>query len=236
MNKIYILIPSRIGSTRLPRKPLIKINGKSLIQRAYENAKSITDNVYVATDSKEIQENLSNMTNNVIMTSSDHISGTDRIFEAASYLGIKDQDLIINMQGDEPFIPNEAIKQLIIDFEKNNCDVITLSNKLESKSDLLNPNCVKVNIDKDNYALDFYRLNENQNLKRHIGVYGYLFGTLEKLVSLEPTKREIDNRLEQLRFLDNKYTIFVSKYNKQILHGIDTEEDVIKAQNYLEND
>ena len=101
----YILIPSRIGSTRLKNKPLIDLDGKSIIQRAISNALSITENAYVATDSDLIKSNVEQITNNVIMTSSSHISGTDRIYEAAKKLGLNDKTLILNLQGDEPFIP-----------------------------------------------------------------------------------------------------------------------------------
>ena len=235
MNNTYILIPSRIGSTRLNRKPLIEINGESLIQRVYKNAQHLTNNVFVATDSDEIKDNLSDLTDNVIITSSNHISGTDRVYEAATIIGLDRDDLIINLQGDEPFLPSNAVNQLVNDYKKNTCDVITLSNHLESTSDLSNPNCVKVDIDMNNFALDFFRLSEKKNLKRHVGVYGYSFHTLNKLVSLDPTKREIENKLEQLRFLDHQFKIYVSNYGGQIPHGIDTEEDVIKAQNYLNN-
>ena len=175
MNNTYILIPSRIGSTRLNRKPLIEINGESLIQRVYKNALHVTNNVFVATDSEEIKDNLSDLTDNVIITSSNHISGTDRVFEAATIIGLDRDDLIINLQGDEPFLPSNAVNQLVNDYKKNTCDVITLSNHLESTSDLSNPNCVKVDIDINNFALDFFRLSEKKNLKRHIGIYCLLY-------------------------------------------------------------
>jgi len=113
MEEVYIIIPARIGSTRLPNKPLIDLNGRSLIQRVYLNASKISSNVFVATDSKKIEQNLSEYTSNIIMTSSDHISGTDRIYEAANKLNIKDDSLIINLQGDEPFLPIDAVSQII---------------------------------------------------------------------------------------------------------------------------
>ena len=123
----YILIPSRIGSTRLKNKPLIDLDGKSIIQRAISNALSITENAYVATDSDLIKSNLEQITNNVIMTSSNHISGTDRIYEAAKKLGLNDKTLILNLQGDEPFIPSELVSKVIDDYYDNDCDVITVS-------------------------------------------------------------------------------------------------------------
>ena len=109
----YILIPSRIGSTRLKNKPLIDLNGKSIIQRAISNALSITENSYVATDSDIIKSNVEQITDNVIMTSSSHISGTDRIYEAANKLDLNDETLILNLQGDEPFIPSQLVSKVI---------------------------------------------------------------------------------------------------------------------------
>jgi len=130
----YILIPSRIGSTRLKNKPLIDLDGKSVIQRAISNALSITENAYVATDSDLIKSNVEQITNNVIMTSSSHISGTDRIYEAAKKLGLNDKTLILNLQGDEPFIPSELVSKVIGDYYENDCDVITVSTSIKSIS------------------------------------------------------------------------------------------------------
>ena len=108
----YIIIPSRIGSTRLKNKPLIDINGESLIQRVFKNALNISPNTFVATDSELIAKNLEIITNNVIMTANEHISGTDRVHEAATKLNLNEQTLILNLQGDEPFIPNDLISQM----------------------------------------------------------------------------------------------------------------------------
>ena len=143
----YILIPSRIGSTRLKNKPLIDIDGKSIIQRAITNALSITKNAYVATDSELIKSNVEEITNNVIMTSSSHISGTDRIYEAAKKLDLNDKTLILNLQGDEPFIPSELVLKVIDDYYDNDCDVITVSTPVKSEDELINPNCVLVETD-----------------------------------------------------------------------------------------
>jgi 3-deoxy-manno-octulosonate cytidylyltransferase (CMP-KDO synthetase) len=235
MEEVYIIIPARIGSTRLPNKPLIDLNGRSLIQRVYLNASKISSNVFVATDSKKIEQNLSDYTSNIIMTSSDHISGTDRIFEAAQKLNIKDDSLIINLQGDEPFLPIDAISQIIQTYQSIEPDVITLSCSLDDVNDLNNPNCVKVKTNIDNYALDFFRISDEENLNRHIGIYGYSFKTLKKLINLDPSDREIEYKLEQLRFLDNNFSIYVSYYDRNISHGIDTDLDVINARKILNN-
>ena len=235
MEEVYIIIPARIGSTRLPNKPLIDLNGRSLIQRVYLNASKISLNVFVATDSKKIEQNLSEYTSNIIMTSSDHISGTDRIYEAAKKLNIKDDSLIINLQGDEPFLPIDAVSQIIQTYHSIEPDVITLSCSLDDVNDLNNPNCVKVKTNIDNYALDFFRISDEENLNRHIGIYGYSFKTLKKLINLDPSDREIEYRLEQLRFLDNNFSIYVSYYDRNIPHGIDTDLDVINARKILNN-
>ena len=235
MEEVYIIIPARIGSTRLPNKPLIDLNGRSLIQRVYLNASKISSNVFVATDSKKIEQNLSEYTSNIIMTSSDHISGTDRIYEAAKKLNIKDDSLIINVQGDEPFLPIDAVSQIIQTYHSIEPDVITLSCSLDDVNDLNNPNCVKVKTNIDNYALDFFRISDEENLNRHIGIYGYSFKTLKKLINLDPSDREIEYKLEQLRFLDNNFTIYVSYYDRNIPHGIDTDLDVINARKILNN-
>lgn len=235
MEEVYIIIPARIGSTRLPNKPLIDLNGRSLIQRVYLNASKISSNVFVATDSKKIEQNLSEYTSNIIMTSSDHISGTDRIYEAAKKLNIKDDSLIINLQGDEPFLPIDAVSQIIQTYHSIQPDVITLSCSLDDVNDLNNPNCVKVKTNIDNYALDFFRISDEENLNRHIGIYGYSFKTLKKLINLDPSDREIEYKLEQLRFLDNNFSIYVSYYDRNIPHGIDTDLDVINARKILNN-
>ena len=235
MEEVYIIIPARIGSTRLPNKPLIDLNGRSLIQRVYLNASKISLNVFVATDSKKIEQNLSEYTSSIIMTSSDHISGTDRIYEAAKKLNIKDDSLIINLQGDEPFLPIDAVSQIIQTYHSIEPDVITLSCSLDDVNDLNNPNCVKVKTNIDNYALDFFRISDEENLNRHIGIYGYSFKTLKKLINLDPSDREIEYKLEQLRFLDNNFSIYVSYYDRNIPHGIDTDLDVINARKILNN-
>tara|TARA_B100001113_G_scaffold166099_1_gene135916 strand:+ start:19077 stop:19787 length:711 start_codon:yes stop_codon:yes gene_type:complete len=234
MNQNFcIIIPSRIGSTRLQNKPLIDLHGQSLIQRVFNNASLISSKTYVATDSKLIKDNLKNITENVIMTSEDHISGTDRICEAATKLNIEDDTLILNLQGDEPFIPKDLLLKVIDDFYTSSCDVITVSNKLTSDNDLSNPNCVLVEVDDDSFATKFSRVETLNNPKRHVGIYGYSFKTLKALVNLEPTKNELTYKLEQLRFIENGFSIYVSNYNEEIPGGIDTPDDVKNANIYL---
>ncbi|MAT79311.1 MAG: 3-deoxy-manno-octulosonate cytidylyltransferase [Flavobacteriales bacterium] len=229
-----ILIPSRIGSTRLRKKPLIDINGMSLIERVFKNSITISKDSFIATDSDEILNHVKTFTKNVIITSNTHISGTDRIYEAAKNLNVDDETLIINLQGDEPFMPKNLVNQLIKDFNNNDCDVISACHPIKDSSDLDNPNCVKVQCDKNNYAKIFLRKPANNGIyDRHIGIYGYKMKILKKLINLTPTKNELNHKLEQLRFMDNNYTIYMSKYISEIPTGIDTQEDVDKAIKYL---
>ena len=229
----YIIIPSRIGSTRLKNKPLIDINGESLIQRVFKNALNISPNTFVATDSELIAKNLEIITSNVIMTANEHISGTDRVHEAATKLNLNEQTLILNLQGDEPFIPNDLISQMKNNFYSLSCDIVTASNPLKSIEDIHNPSCVMVEVDESNYAKQFLRTGSLNNPMRHIGIYGYSLKTLNQLVSLKPTENEIKLKLEQLRFLENDFSIYVSNYIDDIPDGIDTADDVLKAKSYL---
>lgn len=234
-NDFYIIIPSRISSSRLKNKPLVNLNGKTLIQRVFSNALKITPNSYVATDSIEIKNNIMHISPNIVMTLDTHISGTDRIFEAANTLNITDNSLIINLQGDEPFIPKDLINQLIDDYSIKKCDVITCSKQVNEEKDINDPNCVLVETNDKNYATKFIREGVIKNPKKHIGIYGYSFKTLSELVSLKPTSNELLYKLEQLRFLENNYSIYVSEYNKEIPAGIDTEEDLDNANKYLKS-
>ena len=231
-----ILIPSRIGSTRLVNKPLIDLNGISLIERVYNQAIKLTNNVFIATDSDDVVAHVKTFTNNVVLTSSSHISGTDRIYEAAKALNLPDDIFILNLQGDEPFVPINLLKMILRDYEENHPDVITASQRIIDKVDLNNPNCVKVH-SVDGYAKDFQRIFKDnvEDLSHHLGIYGYKLSTLELLVNLEPTKRELDLKLEQLRFMDNNYSIYVSNYPDKVQGGIDTQEDVDKAISYLKS-
>ena len=236
-NRTIILIPSRIGSTRLLKKPLINISGMSLIQRVFTNVDKLKLDTFIATDSNEIFEHVLKFTRNVIMTDSKHISGTDRVFEAATKLNIKDDDLVINLQGDEPFMPLDLLSKLIHDFTNNECDVISASHPIYNEEDIANINCVKVIINTNGYAETFERnltKKSNNNVMRHIGIYGYKYKTLSKIIDLKPSPNELEHKLEQLRFLDNNLSIYMSQYDGEVPSGIDTEQDVKRAEEYLE--
>ena len=140
---------------------------------------------------------------------------------------------ILNLQGDEPFLPKELISDVVNDFFINECDVNTASNEIKSNDEIDNPNCVLVETDNNNIATKFVRTGKINNPRRHIGVYGYRLSTLNKLVNLKPTPNELELKLEQLRFLENNYSINVTNIKGDIPHGIDTNEDVISAKRYL---
>ncbi|PCI94859.1 MAG: 3-deoxy-manno-octulosonate cytidylyltransferase [Flavobacteriales bacterium] len=239
--KILGIIPSRYESTRFPGKPLIDIDGKSMIQRVYEQAKkasSLTE-VVVATDDDRIFKHIKSFKGNVVMTSSSHESGTDR---CAEVLGKYDStfDVVINIQGDEPFINPEQINQLSSCFEDAKTDIATLIKKIDTEEELFNPNRPKVHFDVNNFALMFSRnaipelpnikketwIN-NQSFYKHIGIYGYRSNILAKISQLPPSPLEQKERLEQLRWLENGYAIKVA-ITKHEAVAIDTPEDLEK--------
>ena len=231
--KTIVIIPSRLSATRLPGKPLLKINGLSIISHVFKKAEEANiGEVIVATEDKEIMEDVKKNGGQAILTQNKHKTGTDRIFEALQKINISNIELVMNLQGDEPFIPSKLIKKTIDDYFNNSCDVITVSNNISSDFDITNPNCVLVETD-NNFATSFIRTGVIKNPKRHIGIYGYSLKVLSKLVNLEPTENELKFKLEQLRFLENNFSIYVSHYEGNIPHGIDTEDDLKAAINYL---
>lgn len=237
--KTVLIIPSRIGSTRLKNKPLVEISGKTLIQRVYENASLSSPNVFIATDSDLIKDHISPLTSNVILTNKKHISGTDRVFEAAEKLELDDDTLIINLQGDEPFMPKEVISSLIVSLQNNSSNIVTAAHRIVSKTLIADPNCVKAIINDKSFAVDFVREIEylpDTLYYQHIGIYGYSMATLKKLVNLKPTLNELNRKLEQLRFQDNGFKILISKFDINIPPGIDTEADVEAAINFINNE
>jgi len=246
MRKI-IIIPARLESKRFPRKVLLDLNGKTLIQRVYDNClKADVSQVFIATDSQEIKEECSSFTQNIIMTSKNHISGTDRIAEAIANINC---DIIINVQADEPFISESTINNLIKSFNDENVTMASVMEPLSKKSLLNNPNYVKVTIDEEDYAVFFSRypklrehsnwLNSeirNQNeLFIHKGIYGYTKYFLLKYSKMKPTYFEKLENLEQLRVLENGFKIKMIKTKHQSI-GIDTLEDYKEALKYIKNE
>lgn len=238
--KITGIIPVRYASTRLPGKPLAIIKGKPMIQRVYEQAKKseYIDRVIAATDDKRIYDCVKNFGGEAVMTSSKHQSGTDRIYEAVK--GIK-SDIVVNIQGDEPFIDFRNIDKAILPLIKDNSiNVSTLAIKINKISDLIDENKVKVVLDKNSFALYFSRSfipfdmenhsNSNKILKnkkffKHIGLYVYRKEFLLKFVKMKRSYLEITEKLEQLRILENGEKIFVVITGKDSL-SVDTVEDL----------
>ena len=235
MGKSIIIIPSRLAASRLPNKPLINIKNKTLIMHVYENAlKSQVGEVFVATCDDEIASEVKKNGGKFVMTDKMHTTGTDRVYEASKKLGIQDEDIVINVQGDEPMISPIDIKNLNIVSRKLNLDISTLAHKIKKKNDYKNENIVKV-VTKNKVtnkttaeALNFYRIinpNSLKNIYHHIGVYLYKFSSLKKFVKLRKSKEELSQRLEQLRAVDNNMKINVLLAN-YFSSGIDTKKDL----------
>ena len=239
MAKSIILIPSRMAATRLPNKPLLKINNKSMIMHVYDKAlESNIGDVFVATSDQIIFDEVKSNGGKSIITSDQHKTGTDRIADALSKIDTGDIDYVINLQGDEPFINIDAINNLISSFEDNTVKMASLMTSFNSFDEINNPNNVKVTVDKNNNAIFFSRSpipegeNEIKKLNRHIGVYAFRKNTLINFSSLNRSKNEISQNLEGNRAIDNLIPIKMIKID---FHGIsiDTEKDFIEAEKYL---
>ena len=246
MVKSIILIPSRLGATRLPNKPLLKINNKSIIMHVYEKAIECgIGDVFVTTCDKEIISEVQKNGGKSILTSKDHNTGTDRIAEALDKIKLEDEvDYIINLQGDEPLIDISDIKNLNFQTVNNNSDLATLACKIDtSKQDKYsNSNIVKVVTQEDlqkkniSKAVKFERIIEskkNNYIYQHIGIYIYKKSILKKFVKLNQTENEKVKKLEQLRALENGINIDVT-FAKTIPIGVDTKEDYVELKNLME--
>jgi len=239
--KTLIIIPSRMSATRLPGKPLLEINGLSIIAHVSKKAKEANiGDIIVAAEDQEIVDNVKRNGFNAILTSNTHKTGTDRIHEAFKKSNIKNVEFIMNLQGDEPAINVEDMINLNNKMIKNNSNLGTLAARLQNSNDLKNENLVKVitdeDLQKDNFpkAISFSRKSENKdNIYHHVGIYCYSTDTLEKFVKLNQSKNEIENRLEQLRALDNDIQINVSLAKSSPI-GIDTEEDYLALKKIME--
>jgi 3-deoxy-manno-octulosonate cytidylyltransferase (CMP-KDO synthetase) len=246
LNK-FIIIPARLKSSRLPNKVILDLLGKPLVQWVYEKSKEAKniDDVFIALDDQKVIEKVKNFTNNYILTSEAHSSGTDRLAEAVTKIkNIDDNDVIINVQGDEPLIDSNLIDSLVSLFEEDkNLNIASAMHKIEKVRDLKSPNNVKVITDKNNFALYFSRsiiphhrdeweslLNHHETIPypltffQHIGIYAYRVGFLKKISKLEQTYLEKLEKLEQLRVLENGFKIKMIETNYKSI-GVDTEED-----------
>ena len=239
--KTLTIIPSRLSATRLPGKPLLKINGLSIISHVFKKAQEANiGDVVVATEDQEIVDDVIKNGGKAIITSNNHKTGTDRIYEALKKLDIKDVDLIMNLQGDEPAIKIDDIINLNKKMTVYQTQMGTLAADINNYKDLENENIVKV-ITKKNLKDEDFSSAENflrnsskkNNIYHHIGVYCYSAETLEKFVRLKQSQNEIKNRLEQLRALDNNIKINVALAKSSPI-GVDTEEDYLALKKIME--
>ena len=242
--KFMAIIPARYASTRYPGKPLAILGGKTVIQRVYEQVKSVLDDVYVATDDDRIYNTVTVFGGKAVMTRADHKSGTDRIEEAAEKIGL-DADVIINVQGDEPFIQPSQIETLMQLFDAPETQIGTLGKPFESIDAVENPNSPKIVTDNRGFALYFSRsvipyirgkerdswFGEYPFLK-HLGVYAYRREVLAEVTKLPMSSLEKAESLEQLRWLQNGYRIRVGLTDIETV-GIDTPEDLTRAEEFL---
>ena len=239
-----VVIPARYSSSRLPGKPLLDIAGKPMVQHVYERASRCgASSVIVATDDQRIADAVKDFGGEVCMTSAAHPSGTDRLAEVVERMGYADEDIVVNMQGDEPLIPPELIKQVAIDLaEFKDASIATLCTPIHEVAELFNPNVVKLVMDKHNYAIYFSRasipwhrdafaLNQNElptgiEYYRHLGIYAYRGAFLKHYSSLQISPLEQIESLEQLRAIWHGYRIHVSVANEAPGMGVDTAEDL----------
>ncbi|MGB9702209.1 MAG: 3-deoxy-manno-octulosonate cytidylyltransferase [Candidatus Kapaibacteriota bacterium] len=247
MRNYIAIIPARLNSTRLPRKPILKIDNKYLIQHVFENVSKskYLKKIIIATDSEEIRSVCHTFNAPCILTNPELPSGTDRIYQA--YIQSNETaDIIINIQGDEPFISATLIDDFIVFLENSNFDVGTIIKKIQDKNELFNPSVVKVVINSKNYALYFSRspipfvrdISNDEWLDytkfyKHIGIYAYTVDALQKFVSLNQSILEKIEKLEQLRLLENdaKYLCYETS---QYLLSIDTPDDLETAHRYIQ--
>jgi 3-deoxy-manno-octulosonate cytidylyltransferase (CMP-KDO synthetase) len=240
-----VVIPARLGSTRLPRKPLADIGGKPMVIRVAERAKlSFAQSVVVATDSPEIQAACDEHRIDCLLTSENHPTGTDRIAEVAQLLKLPNDALIVNVQGDEPLIPPELINQVASTLAENTrCAISTVAVPITEAAEINNPNVVKVVLNRSGEALYFSRapipfvrdaqaIQSTEHL-RHLGIYAYRADFLQAYSRLEPAPPEQAEALEQLRALWNGYRIAVHIASEAPPAGVDTPEDLERIRQLL---
>lgn len=239
--KIIAIIPARYASTRFPGKPLLKIYEKTMINHVYNQVSKVFDTIYVATDDDRIKNEVKRFGGNVILTSKYHKSGTDRCAEAIIKIQrmlAKNFDVVINIQGDEPFIKIEQLNSIISSFENPSTQIATLAKRIENSEEIFNPNSVKIIFSEQKEAIYFSRSpipyirdnskefwNVKHDFYKHIGLYGYKTSVLEKISKLKQTPLELAESLEQLRWIENGFKIKV-EITKHESISIDTENDL----------
>ena len=240
--KTLTIIPSRLSATRLPGKPLLKINGLSIISHVFKKAEEANiGEVVVATEDQEIMDDVKKNGGQAIMTEKEHKTGTDRIYEALQKIDNKNIDLIMNLQGDEPLMNIEDIVKLNDQMIKSQSQLGTLASKIKDEVLYDNKNIVKVSTKKQlndlNFpeAISFERkiLKQGKNIYHHLGIYCYKKETLKDFVSFSQSPKEIENRLEQVRALDNNIRINVALAKSSPI-GVDTEEDFLAIKKIME--
>jgi 3-deoxy-manno-octulosonate cytidylyltransferase (CMP-KDO synthetase) len=243
--EFLVVIPARLGSTRLPRKPLADIGGKPMVACVAEQAKkSLAQSVVVATDSAEIQAACDEHRIECLLTSPDHPTGTDRLAEVAQLLKLPNNALVVNVQGDEPLIPPELINQVAQTLaDHHECAISTVAVPIEDDTEIQNPNVVKVVLNRAGEALYFSRANipfvrDAQMTKvtqhlRHLGIYAYRADFLQAYTRLEPAPPEQAEALEQLRAIWNGYRIAVLIAQEAPPAGVDTPEDLERVRSLL---
>lgn len=250
--EFHVIIPVRLNSSRLPDKALLKIQKKTMLQHVYERGlESGAEQVIIATDSEKIASEAKSFGACVCMTSSDHQSGTERLAEAVVALGFDNNDIIVNLQGDMPFIPPAVIKAAANDLaQHDNVKVSTIAVPIQTVEELFNPDVVKVVMTKRNYALYFsrapipwdcekFRKNKqdiplNHHFFRHVGVYTYRAGFLSNYMEAEPSPYEAIEVLEQLHILWHGGRIHVLPSKEKIPHSVDTQQDLEKIRSLFD--
>lgn len=249
-----VIIPARYASTRLPGKPLLDIAGKPMIQHVYEQAlKSDAEQVVIATDDSRIQDLCESIGATVVMTSSEHASGTDRLEEVVTQLGLSDEHIVVNVQGDEPLIPPEIINQVAQNLADNvNAGIATLCERIHDPKHVFNPNVVKVVFDDHGLASYFSRapipwardnfidmhtdsIPYGAEYFRHIGMYAYRVEFLKNYVTWLPSMTEKTECLEQLRALSNGVQIHIEEALISPPAGVDTQEDLERLRRLMTN-
>ena len=243
MKNTAIIIPARLAARRFPNKPLVKINNVPMIIHVLNKAiEARVGEVFVATPDVEIFNIVNNNGGNGILTKHDHASGSDRIYEVYSKRLKRNTDLIINLQGDMPNIKPHNISKLVKLMKNNNCDIGTLASNIKDKSEIIDPNIVKVltnqTLKENNFiiAKDFFRTKKdlsNEKIYHHIGLYIFTKDALSRYVKLVRSKLEIERNLEQMRAIENSMIIKVGLADSIPL-SVDTEEDLIKVRKEME--
>ena len=245
--KFIVIIPARYASTRFPAKPLALLGGKPVIERVYEQVKGVVERVVVATDDECIYQAVEAFGGEVVMTSTEHRSGTDRCWEAYQKVG-QQYDVVINVQGDEPFIAHSQLRAIMACFEDEATDIATLVKPFAEEDGLAaleNPNSPKVVLDAASRAIYFSRsvipylrgVERSEWLKehtfyKHIGMYAFRADVLREITALPQSTLEKAESLEQLRWLENGYKIGVGISDVETV-GIDTPEDLERAEEFL---